>query len=54
MLAWCRYLGGYLGIWPAGTLAAVRLLGIPVPDNDLRRIVPTLLHGDETSRAHPA
>ena len=28
----------------------MRLLGIPVPDDDLRRIVSTLLHGDETSR----
>jgi hypothetical protein len=36
--------------WPEGTLAAVRLLGIPVPDDDLRRIVSTLLRGDETSR----
>ena len=28
----------------------MRPLGVPVPDDDLRRIVPTLLHGDETSR----
>ena len=35
---------------PPGTLAAVRLLDVPVPDDDLRRIVPTLLQGDETSR----
>ena len=40
----------FVPIGPPGTLAAVRLLGIPVPDDDLRRIVPTLLHGDETSR----
>jgi hypothetical protein len=35
---------------PRGTLAAMQLLGVPIPDSDARRLATTLLFGDETAR----